>query len=453
MKSTAVVLAAGHGTRMKSAFPKVLHQIGGQPLIWHALQAVQQATDQPPVVVIARDAEDVQAAAEQAGKKVSFAVQEEQLGTGHALQQTEALLRDKTDLVIVTSADLPMLTGVSFQRLVLDQRSNSGPITMLTVIADDPRGFGRIVRTDDGLVKEIVEEHQATLEQLAIKELNVGAYCFQTDWLWDALQRIPLSSKGEYYLTDLIAIASNDGLAVIAIPIEDAAEAIGINTRSHLAEAEAALRQRINQQWMLSGVTMVDPNTTYVDTGVTIGQDTIILPNTLLQGETHIGASCTIGPNAVIRDTKIGDECKIIAAVLEEAILEDDVDIGPFSHLRKGAHLASGVHIGNFGEVKNSYFAPGVKMGHFSYMGDASVGENVNIGAGTITANYDGKNKHRTEIEADAFIGSDTMLVAPLKIGKGARTGAGSVVTKDVPDQTVVVGIPARAIRKLDESE
>jgi bifunctional UDP-N-acetylglucosamine pyrophosphorylase/glucosamine-1-phosphate N-acetyltransferase len=453
MKSTAVVLAAGQGTRMKSATAKVLHQVGGRTLIWHSLQAIQDATSQPPVVVIGPDAEDVRSAAERAGTKVSFAIQEEQLGTGHAVQQTETILRDRTDLVLVTSSDLPLLTHETFHLLVSEQQSNEGPVTILTVMADTPRGFGRIVRNGDGRVEGIIEEAQATPSQLNINELNVGAYCFQASWLWDALARISPSSKGEYYLTDLVAIAVEDGLYIKALPIDDPEEAIGINTRSHLAEAEAALRRRINQRWMLSGVTLSDPNTTYIDVDVNIGIDTTIMPNTILQGNTSVGRECNIGPNTVIRDTQIGSRCQIIASVLESAEVEDNVKIGPFSHLRKGSHLASDVHIGNFGEVKNSYLGPGVKMGHFSYLGDATVGENVNIGAGTITANYDGVNKHRTEIEAGAFIGSDTMLVAPVKIGKGARTGAGSVVTKDVPDRTVVVGIPARAIRKLNNSE
>jgi bifunctional UDP-N-acetylglucosamine pyrophosphorylase/glucosamine-1-phosphate N-acetyltransferase len=226
---------------------------------------------------------------------------------------------------------------------------------------------------------------------------------------------------------------------------------MGINTRVHLAEAETILRQRINQEWMLSGVTMTDPATTYIEAGVKIGQDTILQPNTHLQGDTQIGEDCIIGPNVVIRQSQVGNQCKILNSVVEYARLEDHVEIGPFGHLRKGAHLAEGVHMGNFGEVKNSTLGPGTKMGHFSYIGDATIGKNVNIGAGTITANYDGEKKNHTEIADDVFIGSDTMLVAPLKIEKGARTGAGSVVTKDVKEDTVVVGVPARAIRRKSE--
>jgi bifunctional UDP-N-acetylglucosamine pyrophosphorylase/glucosamine-1-phosphate N-acetyltransferase len=322
---------------------------------------------------------------------------------------------------------------------------------MLTVVVEDPRGFGRIVRNAAGEVEAIVEEADCTPEQLEIKELNISMYCFQADWLWNNLADIPISAKGEYYLTDIVAIARQQGLPVLAEVISDPQEAMGINTRVHLAEAEAILRQRINRQWMLSGVTMIDPKSTYIEANVTIGQDTILHPNTSLQGDTHIGADCEIGPNSIIVDTTTGDRCQVFASVLERAKLENNVDIGPFGHLRKGAHLADNVHMGNFGEVKNATLGPGVKMGHFSYIGDATIGENVNIGAGTITCNYDGKNKNHTEIEEGVFIGSDTMLIAPLKIGKHARTGAGAVVNKDVKENTLVVGMPARAIRKLDK--
>jgi bifunctional UDP-N-acetylglucosamine pyrophosphorylase/glucosamine-1-phosphate N-acetyltransferase len=322
---------------------------------------------------------------------------------------------------------------------------------MLTVLAEDPRGFGRLVRNEQGQVMEIVEEAQATPQQLAIRELNVGVYCFAADWLWKALPRIPLSKKGEYYLTDAVGLAVADGLSVQALRADDPGEVIGINSRVHLAEAEALLRQRINRQWMLSGVTMIDPAATYIEPGVTIGRDTVLWPGTYLQGDTSVGEECVIGPNAIVQGTRVGNRCTILASVLEQAVLEDDVEIGPFGHLRKGAHLAQGVHMGNFGEVKNSYLGPGSKMGHFSYLGDATLGEDVNIGAGTITCNYDGVHKNPTEIGAGAFIGSDTMLVAPVKVGEGAKTGAGAVVTKNVPPKTLAVGIPARAIRKLED--
>lgn len=451
MKVTAVLLAAGQGTRMKSALPKVLHPLCGQPMLWHVLEALKAATTEKPVVVVGHGAEAV---TKYLGDSAQTVLQEPQLGTGHAAMQAEALLKGQTDFVIVTYADMPLLRGETFQRLVETQRLNPGPLSLLTVVADDPRGFGRIVRKTDGTVSAIVEEYVATPEQQQIKELNVGAYCFRAEWLWESLHRIEKNpKKGEYYLTDIVEIAVKDNLPVQAVVHDDFIETIGINTRVHLSEAEAALRQRINRMHMLNGVSLMDPAATYIEAGVKIGSDTLIMPNTYLHGETEIGTGNVIGPNTIIRDTKIGNGCKVLASVLEGAVLEDDVDMGPFARLRKGAHLKSHVHMGNFGEVKDSTLHEGVKMGHFSYIGNANIGANTNIGAGTITANYDGEKKHQTIIGEDVFIGSDTMLVAPVTLGAGARTGAGSVVTKNVPEDTLVVGLPARAIRKLERKK
>ena len=357
--------------------------------------------------------------------------------------------RGKAQWVLVTTADMPLLTAETLSALVKTQQRHTGPMTMLTVLADDPRGFGRVVRTADGMVQRIVEEIQATPDELKIRELNASVYCFSADWLWEALKRIPLSPKGEYFLTDLAGIAVAEGRPVQAVISPDPVETIGINTRIHLAEAEAVMRQRVNRSWMLAGVTLIDPASTYIEPDVHIGQDTVIWPNSYLHGATAIGEGCVIGPNTIIHDSRLGNNCQVLASVLEKAMLEDNVQVGPFARLRTGAHLADGVHMGNFGEIKNSYLGAGTKMGHFSYIGDATIGEEVNIGAGTITCNYDGDKKHHTEIGAGAFIGSDTMLVAPVKLGEGARTGAGSVVTKDVAEHTLVVGIPARAIKKL----
>lgn len=450
MKATPVILAAGQGTRMKSKVPKMAHSILGRPMVWHAVRTAQLATGEKPVVVVGYGAQAVQDAL---GDEAHFVLQAERLGTGHAVQQAESLLSGQTDVILVTYGDMPLITSSTLKRLVSAQSEHTGPMTMLTIIADDPRGFGRIVRQEDGRVQAIVEEIQATPEQLEIRELNPGVYCFNADWLWEALNRIELSPKGEFFLTDLVGIAVSQGQAVQAIRVEDPSEMIGVNTRAHLAEAATLMKRRINQDWMLAGVSLIDPDTTFIEPGIPIGLDTVIWPNTYIQGKTKIGEGCTLGPNSIIRDTEIGNDCEIFFSVLDGAVLEDGVDVGPYGHLRKGAHLAQGVHMGNFGEVKNSYLGPGTKMGHFSYLGDATIGPNVNIGAGTITCNYDGEQKHHTEIGADVFIGSDTMLVAPLKIGDGARTGAGSVVTKDVPDHTLVVGLPARAIRKLKENK
>jgi len=448
MKITAVLLAAGQGTRMKSELPKVLHPLCGKPMLWHVLEALKSVTTEKSVVVVGYGAEEVR---KYVGDSAECVLQEPQLGTAHAALQAESLLRGNTDYVIVTYADMPLLRGETFKQLVETQRLNTGPLSLLTVIADDPRGFGRIVRKADGTVEAIVEEYVATPEQREIKELNVGAYCFKADWLWDALHRIEKNpKKGEYYLTDIVELAVGDNLPVQAVVHDDFIETIGINTRVHLSEAEAALRMRINHEHMLNGVSMLNPASTYIEIGVKIGKDTTIMPNTYVHGNTVIGERNMIGPNTIIRNTTIGNDCKILASVLEGAVLEDDVDMGPFARLRKGAHLKSHVHMGNFGEVKDSTLHEGVKMGHFSYIGNANIGARTNIGAGTITANYDGEKKNPTEIGEDAFIGSDTMLIAPLKLGDGARTGAGAVVTKNVPEDTLVVGMPARAIRKVE---
>jgi bifunctional UDP-N-acetylglucosamine pyrophosphorylase/glucosamine-1-phosphate N-acetyltransferase len=450
MKVTAVLLAAGQGTRMKSDLQKVLHPVCGKPMVAYALEAACSASAEKPVVVIGNGGKALR---EFLGDAVRCVVQNPQKGTGHAVQQAESALRGKTDLVLVTYADMPLLRSETLNRLVETQKKNSGPMTMLTILAADPRGFGRVVRGPDGSVQAIVEEAAATPEQLSIKELNVGAYCFSGDWLWDALHRIQLSKKGEYYLTDTIALAVKGGLVVQALVSDDLTETIGINTRVHLAEAEVAMRARINRAHMLAGVTIVNPAATYIEPDVTIGRDTVVWPNTHLRGKTVIGEGCIIGPNTIAEDTIIGDYCEILAAVMEKAVIEDNVGIGPFAHLRKGAHLCKGVHMGNFGEVKDSTLGPGTKMGHFSYIGDATIGPEVNIGAGTITCNYDGVHKNPTEIGEKAFIGSDTMLVAPVKIGARARTGAGAVVTKDVEPDTLVVGVPARPIKKFETSK
>jgi bifunctional UDP-N-acetylglucosamine pyrophosphorylase/glucosamine-1-phosphate N-acetyltransferase len=450
MKITAIILAAGQGTRMKSDLPKVLHPVCGVPMIAHSLAAVKAASNAVPVVIIGFGAEAVR---EFLGKKARCVVQDPQLGTGHAVQQAETALRGKTDLVLVTYADMPLLQPETLKRLVATQKANKGPLSLLTVYADDPRGFGRVIRNPEGNVQAIVEEASATDEQLSIHELNVGAYCFSANWLWDALHKIKISPKGEYYLTDAVGLAVEAGETVQALVCENKVETIGINNRIHLSEVEAAMRLRINQVHMLAGVTIVDPAVTYIEPGISIGRDSVIWPNTYLRGKTVIGEGCIIGPNTVAVDSTVGDFCEIQAAVMEGALVEDNVGVGPFARLRKGAHLCKGVHMGNFGEVKDSTLGAGTKMGHFSYIGNASIGEDVNIGAGTVTCNYDGVRKNPTEIGEGVFIGSDTMLVAPVKLGAHSRTGAGAVVTKDVEPDTLVVGVPARPIKKMKEAK
>jgi bifunctional UDP-N-acetylglucosamine pyrophosphorylase/glucosamine-1-phosphate N-acetyltransferase len=442
-----VILAAGQGTRMRSALPKVLHPVVGKAMIRYSVENAAALTSRPPVVVIGVGADAVRA---ELGDGVEYVVQAEQLGTGHAVAQARRALEGRVGAVLVCYSDMPLLRLETLRQLVDLQATNAGPATILTVVSEDSMGFGRIVREESGRVREVVEEKVASPEQLRIRELNAGVYCFRESWVWDHLERLPLSPVGEYYLTDLVGMAAAEGNDVLTHTIRDVSEVQGINTRVHLARAEAFMRQRINERWMLAGVTMIAPDATYIDATVEIGRDTVIYPNSYLYGDTVIGQNCVIGPDAIVRDSQIGDGCRILASVVEGSVLEQKCDVGPYSHLRQGAHLAEGVHMGNFGEVKNSYLGPGTKMGHFSYVGDAQVGADVNIGAGTVTCNYDGEHKHRTEIGEGAFIGSDTMLVAPVRVGSGARTGAGAVVTHDVPDGGVAYGVPARLQPKVE---
>jgi bifunctional UDP-N-acetylglucosamine pyrophosphorylase/glucosamine-1-phosphate N-acetyltransferase len=441
-----VVLAAGQGTRMKSDLAKVLHPVGGKPMVARAVATAQRLAERDPVLIIGHEMEAVKAAV---GNGAQYVIQGELLGTGHAVMQAESLLRGQADIVVVYYADMPLLTPETVQRLIDAQKANPGPITLLTIVTD-PRGFGRIIRGADGSVIAVVEERDATPEQRQSRELNVGVYAFQADWLWTHLHKLTPHAKGEYYLTDMVELAVQENLPVIGIEGDDLDELIGINTRVHLSEAEAALRRRINQRWMLEGVTIIDPATTYIHDDAIIGRDTVIQPNTHIQGKTTIGSNCVIGPNTVIYESQIGNNCAVNSSVIEEAVIEERVHMGPFSHLRKGAYLGQGVHMGNFGEVKNSRLGPGTHMGHFSYIGDSEVGEHVNIGAGTITANFDGVNKNKTIIGDHAFIGSDTILRAPVTVEANAKTAAGSVVTRTVPEGHIAIGIPAR-MRKIEK--
>jgi len=450
MKVSTILLAAGKSTRMRSKTPKFLHTLVGKPMILHSITSIKEYTDEKPVIVVGHQAQQL---IDLVGDNAEYTEQKDQLGTGHAVMQCQEKLAGRSDMVVIIFGDMPLLKGKTISELIECQKKNSGPVSMLSVIADDPRGFGRIIRGNAGTVEAIVEEVDCTPEQKKINELNASMYCFDADWLWGNLDKIPISPKGEYYLTDIIGIAHSQGLTIEAKIIDDPLEAMGINTRVHLAEAEKIMRRRINEHWMNAGVTLLDPETTYIEPDVTIAEDTTIHPNTHLHGSTSIGTDCHIGPSTVIKDSKIGNSCKVFMSVLEKAQMDDHSDIGPYSHLRKGAHLGKYVHMGNYGEVKNSYVGENSKLGHFSYIGDAEIGKNVNIGAGTITCNYDGENKQKTIIEDDVFIGSDTMLIAPLRIGKSARTGAGSVVNKDVPADTIVVGSPARAIKKLRKKD
>lgn len=454
MTTASVILAAGLGKRMRSNLPKTLHPLLGKPIVFHALDAVLPYVDLAPVLVTGFGGEQVREELARAyGSAVTFALQAEQLGTGHAVRSAEDQLRGKADMLLVTFGDMPMLRPETIERLIQIHRETGSTLTMTSVIGDLPRGFGRVVRSSDGSVQAIVEEAVATPEQLKIREYNISAYCFDAEWMWQNLEKLKPSPKGEFYITDLVAEAKAQACRVEAVVLEDLAEGLGINNRVDLADCERALRKRINQQWMLAGVSFLDPDTTTVEMDVTIGQDTVLYPNTHLRGRTSIGENCVIGPDTTLLHTSVGDNSVIQYSTAEKATVGSHVTMGPFCHLRSGAVLMDHVHLGNFGEVKDSTLGEHTKMGHFSYIGNALIGKDVNIGAGTITCNFDGKAKHLTEIGDETFIGSDTMLVAPLKIGKRAKTAAGAVVTHDVPDETLVVGVPARPRERKDQCE
>ena len=455
MTVAAVILAAGHGTRMKSKLPKFLHPLAGRPLIEWSLQAVDGLSDLRPVMVVGYARKQVR---DLLGERVDYSVQEELLGTGHALMQAKERLYQRADQILVLYSDMPLLRPQTLRKLTqlrsdpTQQQRLPTVLSMLTVDREEAQGFGRVVRDENGVVRKIVEEVDCTPEEAAIRELNPGVYCFDAQWLWENLSLLTPSPNGEYYLTDMVGIVADQGgrIETVAAPPD---EAYGINDRSHLAVAARALRQRINEEHMLAGVTLFDPASTYIDACVTIGQDSVIYPGTHLQGRTTIGADCQIGPGSRIIDSSIGDACRVEYSVIEQARMERGSGIGPFGHLRPGAHLGEDVHMGNFGEVKNSYLGPGVKMGHFSYIGDATVGENVNVGAGAITCNFDGVSKNATILGDDVFLGSDTLLVAPVTLGARARTGAGSVVTRDVEEDALVYGVPARPARAVEPDD
>jgi len=445
---TIIVLAAGQGVRMHSELPKVMHPLAGRPMVRFAIDAARALEPDNLIVVVGYRADLVRGAV---GQGIAFVTQEQQLGTGHAVQQAQ-IAAGRADTVLVLYGDTPLIRAETLRQIVADHEAMGAAVTALTSRPPDPTGYGRIVRDPDTkTVLAIVEEKDASPEQKLIDEVSSGIFCFRDSWLWPSLAEIEKSPAGEYYLTDLVAIARAQGEPVTAWMVADPLEVIGLDHRVKLARGEAEMRRRINHRWMAAGVTLVDPEATYVDADVEIGSDTTIWPNTYLQGQTRIGQECIIGPGSIVRDSSIGDRCRVELSVVEQAIMEEDSDIGPFGHLRKGAHLGKGAHMGNFGEMKNSYLGPGAKMGHVGYLGDATVEAGANIGAGTITCNYDGKHKHKTLIGKQAFIGSGTMLVAPVEIGEGATTGAGSVVTRDVPDRSVAYGVPARVRSAPDE--
>ena len=429
---------------MKSRIPKVLHTVCGKPMVSIVCEAARAAGNDPIVVVVRDASSDVVGTL---GTTCEYAFQRQPLGTGDALFRAQDAVRDH-DNVLVMNADIPLIQSSTLAALTEAHLRSEAPVTMLTAKVDKPDGLGRVVRDSAGQVSAVVEHLEADAEELSLREINAGVYCFRSDWLWDSLPRVQASTTGEIYLTHLIGMAANSGLGVATYYSEDPTETLGVNTRVELATAESVMRERIREQWMLQGVSMPDPTSVYIDCDVEVGVDTIVLPNTHIRGATRIGVECKIGPNSIIEDSNIGDGVQVVASVIEEATLGSNVDVGPFSHIRPGTCLEAGVHIGNFAEVKNSRIGQGTKAGHFSYIGDAEVGSNVNIGAGSITCNFDGEHKHQTVIGDDAFIGCDTMMVAPVTIGERSYTSAGSVVNRSVPPDSGAIGAPARIRRK-----
>ncbi len=446
-----VVLAAGMGVRMRSRLPKVLHRVCGTEMIRYPVELLRQLGIRRLVAVVSPTG--VSEVRELLGPDVEYVTQPSALGTGDALGYAAKLLQGTVDHLLVLGADCPLLREDTVKALVASHVAASDDMTLLTGNAPAAGDLGRVVRNDSGQVVDIVEaaDDPRTSEQSV--ELNGGVYCFTSPWVWENLERVGPSLSGERYLTSLASIGAASGAKVHGVTASDPGELQGVNDRLQLARVEAVQRQRIREHWMLAGVTMADPASVFIDSGVAIGQDTVLLPNTMLLGRTNIGEGCEIGPGSTIRDSRVGHRCRVTASAMEEAAMEDDVDIGPFSHLRPGAYLESRVHIGNYVEVKQSRFASGAVMGHFGYVGDASIGASANLGAGMVTCNYDGKDKHRTTIGAGAFVGCDTMLVAPVTVGAGAVTGAGAVVTRDVPAGRLAVGVPARINTKNDRPD
>ncbi len=444
----AVVLAAGKGTRMKSDLPKVLHLLCGRPIGSYVLETLAEVGLEAPILVIGHGADEVQA---KLGPRVRVAEQREPLGTGHAVMQALPLLPESSASVVILYGDTPFIRAQTLDALLAHHRTSGATATLLSALIDDPTGYGRVIRDRHGAVQRVVEQTDCSPEEAQIREINAGAYVFELPALREALTALrPTNVQGEYYLPDTIAWLLHQGRRVSALAT-GAHETIGINSRRDLAAAEAIMRARVLERLMDEGVTVVDPASTYVHATVRVGQDTIIHPHSYLEGGTTIGRGCVIGPEARLEDATVADHATVVASTVRESTVGEGSRIGPYSHLRPGTRLGRFVEIGNYAELKNSTVGDYTKVHHMSYLGDATVGSRVNIGAGTITCNYrhDVKGKQPTIIEDGAFIGSDTMLLAPLRIGRGAVTGAGAVVNKDVPAGAVAVGVPARVIKHV----
>lgn len=444
MKLKTLILAAGKGTRMKSDMPKVIHKVNGVPMITKIIDTLSGLNPEENILILGHKKEEV---LKVVGENCDYVLQTEQLGTGHAVIQAKEKLEGYDGDVMILCGDTPLLRESTLKSLYEYHKESGAVTTILTSIYENPFGYGRIVK-EDGLVKAIVEEKEASEEIKKIKEVNAGVYCFNSKELFKALDKIDNNNeKGEYYLTDVIGIQVSENKKVQSFILEDKMEILGVNSKVELAQAGKVLRDRKNRELMEEGVILIDPETTYVEESVKVGRDTVLYPGVVLQGKTVIGENCEIIGNSRIIDSVLGNNIRVESSVIEESILEDGVTMGPFAHIRPKSLLKEKVHIGNFVEVKKSTLEKGVKAGHLTYLGDAQVGENTNIGAGTITCNYDGVNKFKTVIGKDAFIGSDSMLVAPVNIGEKALIGAGSVITKDVPSNSLAVSRSKQIIK------
>ncbi|WP_339221449.1 bifunctional UDP-N-acetylglucosamine diphosphorylase/glucosamine-1-phosphate N-acetyltransferase GlmU [Paenibacillus sp. FSL H8-0332] len=437
MKRMAVVLAAGQGKRMKSKLYKVLHPVCGKPMVGHVLDTVKATGCQRNVVVVGHGAEKVKA---YLGEDAEYVLQGVQLGTGHAVKQAKDLLGSEEGTTIVICGDTPLVMKETLEGMMALHEAQNAAATVLTAVMEQPAGYGRIIRGEDGGVLKIVEQKDCTESEAAVHEINTGTYCFDNAKLFAALEKVTnTNNQQEYYLTDVIGILRAQGDIVLGYQTHDATESIGVNDRLALSEAEGYMRQRINRGHMLGGVTIIDPASTYIGSDVEIGADTVLYPGTVLKGKTVIGEDCVIGPASEIEDCMIMDGAAVKQSVLNQAKVGARASVGPFAYLRPGAVLGQEVKIGDFVEIKNATIGDGSKVSHLSYVGDAEIGKNVNIGCGAITVNYDGYNKFRTEIGDDAFIGSNVNLVAPVTVGKGAFVVAGSTITRPVAENDLAI--------------
>jgi bifunctional UDP-N-acetylglucosamine pyrophosphorylase/glucosamine-1-phosphate N-acetyltransferase len=447
MKLTVIILAAGLGTRMRSSLPKALHPLAGKPLVQHVLDAVYAMGPVRPVLVVGHKADMVRKAVERYTMDIVY--QERQLGTGHAVRQAADAIAQAEGPVMVLCADTPLLRPATLASLAEAHVRAKAAVTVMTAKVDDPEGYGRIIRGRSGILR-IVEEKDATKSQKKVREVNTGIYCFEKKFLLAALGGITnRNAQGEYYLPDTIPLARKKRSRVADVLCEDPDEAMGINSRYDLSVAEAFLQERINVQWMQAGVTMLDPFSVFIDVAVTIGRDTVLYPNVRLEGKTTLGEGCTVYPGSRIVDSTCGNEVTIKdCCVIEDSRIAGKASVGPFAHLRPGTVLGPGSRIGNFVEVKKSVIGEGSKANHLAYIGDATVGKDVNIGAGVITCNYDGFQKHQTIIDDGVFVGSDAQLVAPVRIGKDALIAAGATVTRDVPPEALAISRAPLEIRE-----